>query len=86
MSRLRMAWHNFWQRQPTADLLISVGVALGLRLLVWHWHEFRPLGGDEQEYLAQAVHWLQTREYRELLLMLPPLYTVFLADSIVVVD
>jgi len=81
-----MAWHNFWQRQPTADLLISVGVALGLRLLVWHWHEFRPLGGDEQEYLAQAVHWLQTREYRELLLMRPPLYTVFLAAAIVVVD
>lgn len=86
MYRLRSVLQSFWQRQPWVGLLIWLGVALGLRLLVWHWHEFRPLGGDEQEYLAQAVHWLQTREYRELLLMRPPLYTVFLAAAIMVVD
>lgn len=86
MSKLRMVWQSFWQRQPWAGLLTCMAVALGLRLLVWHWHEFRPLGGDEQEYLAQAVYWLQTREYRELLLMRPPLYTAFLAAAIVVVD
>jgi len=86
MSRLRSVWQSVWQRPSLVGLMILLAVALGLRLLVWHWHEFRPLGGDEQEYLAQAVHWLQTREYRELLLMRPPLYTVFLAAAIVVVD
>lgn len=86
MSRLRSVWQSVWQRPSLVGLMILLAVALGLRLLVWHWHEFRPLGGDEQEYLAQAVHWLQTREYRELLLMRPPIYTVFLAAAIVVVD
>jgi 4-amino-4-deoxy-L-arabinose transferase-like glycosyltransferase len=57
--------------------LILLG--LGLRLLVWRWHEFYPLGGDEQEYFNQALTWLQGKGYRELQLMRPPLYTVFLA-------
>jgi hypothetical protein len=51
----------------------------GLRLLVWRWHEFYPLGGDEQEYFNQALMWLQGKGYHELQFMRPPLYTVFLA-------
>ncbi len=54
-------------------------LGLGLRLLVWRWHEQYPLGGDEREYFEQALTWLQGKGYRELPLMRPPLYTVFLA-------
>ncbi|HEX6289210.1 MAG TPA: glycosyltransferase family 39 protein [Herpetosiphonaceae bacterium] len=57
--------------------LIVLG--LGLRLLIWRWHEFYPLGGDETEYFNQALTWLRGKGYRELQLMRPPLYTVFLA-------
>jgi 4-amino-4-deoxy-L-arabinose transferase-like glycosyltransferase len=59
------------------SLLILLG--LGLRLLVWRWHEFYPLGGDETEYFNQALAWLQGKGYYELQFMRPPLYTVFLA-------
>lgn len=52
---------------------------LGLRLLVWRWREFYPLGGDETEYFNQALTWLQGKGYVDLPLMRPPLYTVFLA-------
>lgn len=61
-------------------------LGLGLRLLVWRWREFQPLGGDEQEYLNAAVTLLRDRQYVELQFMRPPLYPLFLAASIVVVD
>jgi tetratricopeptide (TPR) repeat protein len=61
-------------------------LALGVRLLVWKWREFYPLGGDESEYLAQAITLLQERRYVELRLMRPPLYTLFLALSIQLFD
>ncbi len=61
-------------------------VGLALRLLVWHWHTYYPLGGDEQEYLNQALVLLREHRYTELLFMRPPLYGVFLAGSILLVD
>ncbi|ACL25691.1 glycosyltransferase family 39 protein [Chloroflexus aggregans] len=61
-------------------------LALVMRLLVWRWRELYPLGGDEAEYLAQAITLLQERRYVELRLMRPPLYPLFLAATIVVVD
>ncbi|MCS6888496.1 MAG: hypothetical protein NZQ09_09835 [Chloroflexus sp.] len=61
-------------------------LALLLRLLVWRWREFYPLGGDEAEYLAQALTLLQERRYVELRLMRPPLYPLFLAAAILAVD
>jgi hypothetical protein len=63
-----------------------VSVALVLRLVVWQWREFYPLGGDEQEYLGQALTLLQEKRYVELRLMRPPLYGLFLAGSIWLVD
>lgn len=77
VSRVQWGW---W------GLLIALGVALGLRLVVWHWHTYYPLGGDEQEYLSQALTLLRDHRYEELRLMRPPLYGVFLAAAIVVVD
>ncbi len=68
---------------PLAVVLL---LALGLRLVVWRWRVFYPLGGDEQEYLNQALTLLQERRYVELRLMRPPLYGVFLAGSILLVD
>jgi hypothetical protein len=67
-------------------LLLVLVLALALRLLVWHWHTFYPLGGDEQEYFNQALTLLREHRYEELRLMRPPLYTLFLAGCIVVVD
>jgi hypothetical protein len=61
-------------------------LALGLRLLVWRWHEAYGLGGDEREYLEQALTLLRTRRYEDLQLMRPPLYTFFLAVCIFVFD
>lgn len=73
--------------QRTALSLLAIcALALGLRLAVWHWREFYALGGDEQAYLQQALHLLQQRRYRELELMRPPLYTLFLATSIQLAD
>ncbi|MEM8535112.1 MAG: glycosyltransferase family 39 protein [Chloroflexota bacterium] len=72
-----------------STLLIVLGLfllALGLRLLVWRWHEQYPLGGDEQEYLNAALTLLRERRYEELDFMRPPLYTFFLAASIYVFD
>ncbi len=69
---------------PTIIGLIAL--ALVLRLLVWRWHELYPLGGDEQEYLNQALTLLRTRQYVELRLMRPPLYAIFLAACIVAFD
>ena len=57
-----------------------------MRLAVWRWREFQPLGGDEQEYLQQALTLLREHQYVELRLMRPPLYTLFLAASILAVD
>lgn len=78
-------------RAPGArrELLALVAIALAglaLRLLVWRWREFQGLGGDEQEYFNQALTLLRERKYVELQLMRPPLYTVFLAASILLVD
>jgi 4-amino-4-deoxy-L-arabinose transferase-like glycosyltransferase len=67
-------------------MLLLFLLALAVRLAAWHWREFYGLGGDEREYLAQALTLLQERRYGELELMRPPLYTVFLAGSIYVVD
>ncbi|HWQ12243.1 MAG TPA: tetratricopeptide repeat protein [Roseiflexaceae bacterium] len=61
-------------------------LALALRLLVWRWHELYPLGGDEREYLDQALALLRERRYVELRLMRPPLYTGFLAACIYLLD
>ena len=74
---------------PISTFIIVFGLcllALGLRLLVWRWHEQYPLGGDEQEYLNAALTLLRERRYEELDLMRPPLYTLFLAASIYVFD
>ncbi len=76
-------------RSGVAHLLTIAGLvalALVLRLLVWRWHELYPLGGDEQEYLNQALTLLRTRQYVELRLMRPPLYAIFLAACIVAFD
>jgi tetratricopeptide (TPR) repeat protein len=67
-------------------LAVLFSVALVLRLVVWQWREFYPLGGDEQEYLGQALTLLQEKRYVELRLMRPPLYGLFLAGSIWLVD
>jgi hypothetical protein len=61
-------------------------LALALRLVVWRWREFYPLGGDEQEYFNQALTLLREWRYEELRLMRPPLYGFFLAGWIVLVD
>jgi len=73
----------------THPRILLVGIfllALALRLIVWHWRTFYPLGGDEQEYLQQALTLLQERRYVELRFMRPPLYGVFLAGCILLVD
>ena len=68
------------RRSATAWILPGLLLlGLALRLLVWRWHEFYPLGGDETEYFNQALSWLQGKGYNELQFMRPPLYTVFLA-------
>ena len=59
---------------------------LALRLAVWRWHAQYPLGGDEQEYLQQALTLLREHRYVELRLMRPPLYTGFLAACIQLMD
>ncbi|HJZ48405.1 MAG TPA: glycosyltransferase family 39 protein, partial [Roseiflexaceae bacterium] len=61
-------------------------VALGLRLLIWHWHALYNLGGDEREYFNQALTLLREHAYVELNLMRPPLYTGFLAACIYLFD
>jgi hypothetical protein len=76
-----------FNRKYTWLLLGLIGlIGLGLRLLAWHWREFYPLSGDEQEYLQQALTLLQERQYVELRLMRPPVYPLFLAGSILIVD
>jgi hypothetical protein len=72
--------------RDTALLALITLLGLGLRLLVWAWREFQPLGGDEQEYLNAAVTLLRDRQYTELLFMRPPVYPLFLAASIYAVD
>ena len=61
-------------------------LGLALRMLLWHWRELQPLGGDEQEYLNAALTLLRDRRYVELLFMRPPLYPIALASWILVVD
>lgn len=67
-------------------LALSLLLGLVLRLAVWRWHTFYPLGGDEQEYFNQALVLLRDHRYTELRLMRPPLYGVFLAGCILLVD
>ena len=67
-------------------LAIILLLGLGLRLLVWRWREFQPLGGDEQEYLGAALTLLRDKRYAELQFMRPPLFPLFLAASIYAVD
>jgi len=71
---------------PYLPLLVLVAAGLGLRLLVWRWHERYPLGGDESEYFNQALTLLREHRYVELKLMRPPLYTGFLAACIYLFD
>jgi 4-amino-4-deoxy-L-arabinose transferase-like glycosyltransferase len=73
-------------QRTTLALLLLCGLALALRLVVWQWREFYPLGGDEREYFQQALTLLRDWRYEELRLMRPPLYGFFLAGSIVLVD
>ncbi len=75
-----------WTLKRGVILLLLLLLAAGLRLQVWHWHEMYPLGGDEQEYFQQALTLLREHRYVELRLMRPPLYGVFLAGAIVLVD
>jgi tetratricopeptide (TPR) repeat protein len=87
MAYLRRITTAFSSNQAHVLALIGLtGLALVLRLLVWRWHELYPLGGDEQEYLNQALTLLRTRQYVELRLMRPPLYAIFLAACIVAFD
>jgi hypothetical protein len=87
MAHLRRITAAFSSNQAHVLALIGLtGLALVLRLLVWRWHELYPLGGDEQEYLNQALTLLRTRQYVELRLMRPPLYAIFLAACIVAFD
>jgi hypothetical protein len=72
---------NWW-----LAIMALTGLGLVFRLLVWRWRELYPLGGDEAEYLAQAITLLQERRYVELRLMRPPLYPLFLATAILLVD
>lgn len=72
---------NWW-----LAIMALTGLGLVFRLLVWRWRELYPLGGDEAEYLAQAITLLQERRYVELRLMRPPLYPLFLATAILFVD
>lgn len=67
-------------------ILLPLLAALALRLLVWQWREFYPLGGDEREYLAQAITLLQTHRYSELRFMRPPIYSLMLASWVFLFD
>ncbi len=67
-------------------MVLVLSVAMLLRLLVWDWREFYPLGGDEQEYFNQALTLLREWRYEELRIMRPPLYPLFLAGNIVLFD
>jgi 4-amino-4-deoxy-L-arabinose transferase-like glycosyltransferase len=68
------------------SLLLIFLLGLALRLVVWRWREFYPLGGDEQEYLGVALTMLRERRYEELLFMRPPLYPIFLAGAVYLFD
>lgn len=73
-------WHLWPSSRREGWLLIVLILAgLALRLQVWRWHQFYPLGGDEREYFEQALTWLRGAGYHELRLMRPPMYPVFLA-------
>lgn len=76
-----------WQGAPTwLWLALLVALALALRLLVWRWHEQVALGGDETEYFNAALALLRERRYQELQFMRPPLYTLFLASNMYILD
>jgi 4-amino-4-deoxy-L-arabinose transferase-like glycosyltransferase len=78
--------HSFFLKTQhsilNTEFIVPFTFALVLRVLVWEWQRLYPLGGDEREYLAQALTLLRERRYEELPLMRPPLYTTFLAGSI----
>lgn len=70
-------WRKQWPTVLGLGLITLVG--LMLRLLAWRWHEFRPLGGDEREYLNLAIHLAQGKGYYDLQFMRPPLFPLGLA-------
>lgn len=78
--RLQRSWLSF------AILFGLMGLGLGLRLAAWHWHEFRPLGGDEREYLDLAIALAQGKEYYDLQFMRPPLFPMGLAALVWLFD
>ena len=78
-------WRTRFLTVPFQLFMLGM-LALALRLLVWQWRAAYPPGGDEREYWQQALTLLQHKQYAELQLMRPPLYTVFLAGSIVLFD
>jgi hypothetical protein len=84
--RERSAGQAFSILNSQFSILFLLILALGLRLLVWRWHRFYDLGGDEREYFEQALTLLREHRYVELKLMRPPLYTAFLAACIYVFD
>lgn len=89
---LRQGWPAYLmmrsRRLPPTLLPLTLITLTGLilRLTVWHWREFYPLGGDEREYFDAALTLLREWRYKELLFMRPPLYPLFLAASIILVD
>jgi hypothetical protein len=86
MQNAKCKMQNGARPKAFAFCILTFALALGLRLLAWRWREFYPLGGDEREYLDQAIRLLRDHQYVELRLMRPPLYPVFLAGCIYVVD
>ena len=70
----------WWRRRGGAFGLAAITL-LGfvLRLAAWRWHEFRPLGGDEREYLDLALHLARGQGYYDLQFMRPPLFPAALA-------
>src|SRR5207247_4353365 len=82
------SWITFYvlRFRHYVPLIVLIILALGLRLLIWRWHAPYPLGGDESEYVNQALTLLRDHRYDELKLMRPPLYTGFLAVCILLFD
>ncbi|HYF63341.1 MAG TPA: glycosyltransferase family 39 protein [Herpetosiphonaceae bacterium] len=70
----------WWARRGSALGLAALTLlGLVLRIAAWRWHEFRPLGGDEREYLDLALHLARGQGYYDLQFMRPPLFPAALA-------
>ena len=70
-------WRGRWSVGLALGLITLAGLAL--RIAAWRWHEFRPLGGDEREYLDLAIYIAQGNGYYDLQFMRPPLFPLGLA-------